>query len=211
MVGACCLQVVGEDSHMFHRPNSRYAPMVARAMGLEPFTRETQGEQEKELDDLETLLRQARDETGAEGIVSGALASEYQRLRIERIGHRLGLKTFMPLWHKDPHDYMEWLIAARFHVRFVAVAAEGLGRGWLGRLLTPRAFEALSNQADRFGFHLAGEGGEYETLVVNGPGFRRPLIVDRAASNWTRDSGSWEIESAHLGQEQTVVPTLPDE
>lgn len=211
VVGACSLHVVGEDSYMFHRPNSRIAPLVSQAMGIRSFIRQTEGSKEEELGDLEALLEEARDTTGAQAVVSGALASEYQRLRIERIGHRLGLKTFMPLWHKDPVTYMDWLVQARFHVRFVAVSAEGLGQGWLGRSLTPRALEALSNQARRFGFHLAGEGGEYETLVVNGPGFGRPIVVEEAQTHWRRDHGSWEVVSAHLGDEQVAPPPLPEE
>jgi diphthine-ammonia ligase len=211
VVGACSLVVTGEDSHMFHRPNSRWAPLVAQAMGLRSFTRETQGEAEKELDDLAALLEDAKKQTDADGVVVGALGSEYQRTRVERIGHALDLKTFTPIWHKDPLEYMKWLIQARFHVRFVAVSAEGLGMGWLGRLLTPRAFEALCNQSQRFRFHLAGEGGEYETLVTNGPFFQRPLIVDEARTSWHRDHGTWDIQQAHLGESQERVPPLPEE
>lgn len=211
VVGACCLRVVGEDSHMFHRPNSGLAPRVAEAMGLPVFEAQTRGDKEAELEDLHALLQKARDETDADAVVSGAIASEYQRVRIERIGHALGLKTFTPLWHKPPATYMRWLLDARFHVRFVAVAAEGLGQGWLGRLLTPRALEALTHQADRFGFHLSGEGGEYETLVVDGPGFERPLVIDEAKTHWHRDHGEWEVLSAHLGAPRAQVPPLPEE
>lgn len=211
VVGACCLRVVGDDSHMFHRPNSMLAPMIAEALGTQGFQAETQGTKEAELDDLQGLLQKARDATGAEAVVSGAIASEYQRVRIERIGHALGLKTFTPLWHKPPANYMKWLVDARFHVRFVAVAAEGLGRGWLGRLLTPRALEALTHQAGRFGFHLSGEGGEYETLVVNGPGFQRPVVVDQVKTHWKRDHGEWEVQDAHVGEKQQQVPPLPEE
>lgn len=213
VVGACILQVAGEDSHMFHRPNARWAPLVAEALDLPVFVGETDGRDEEEVGDLQALLEVAQAETGADGVVSGALASEYQRVRIERVGHALGLRTFTPLWHKPPRLYMAWLVAARFHVRVVHVAAEGLGRGWLGRLLTPRALVALERQAQRFGFHLAGEGGEYETLVTDGPGFRRPLVVDAAATEWHRDAGTWSISGAHLGAERddSAPSPLPEE
>lgn len=211
VVGACTLEVVGADSHMFHRPNARWAPLVAEAMGLDVFTRKTEGEEEKELDDLEALLVEAKEATGADGVVSGALASEYQRTRIERIGDRIGLKTFTPLWHKEAETYMRSLIDGRFHVRFVAVAAEGLGRGWLGRELTPRAYAHLKHQAARYRLHITGEGGEYETLVTDGPGFRRPIEVGGHETHWHRDSGWWEIKDATLGPEQDRPAPLHDE
>ena len=56
---------------------------------------ETAGEKETELADLEAALAPLP----IDGFTSGALASEYQRTRLEGIGHRLGLKSFAPLWH----------------------------------------------------------------------------------------------------------------
>lgn len=199
VVGACSLVVTGDDSQMFHRPNARWAPLVAEAMGLPLFRGETQGEPEKELDDLEHLLDAAKTATGAEGVVSGAIASEYQRTRIERIGHRLGLKTFTPLWHKDRRAYVRSLLAGGFHVMMVAAATEGLGQGWLGRTFTSRALDDLERQSLRFRFDLAGEGGEYETLVTDGPGFQRPIEIVRGERHWHRDNGWYEIHEARLG------------
>ncbi|MBW3582465.1 MAG: diphthine--ammonia ligase [Euryarchaeota archaeon] len=209
VVGACTLEVVGEDSHMFHRPNTRWTALLAEALEVPLFTGKTEGEQETELEDLGSLLRRARDETQADAVVSGAIASEYQRTRIERIGHRLGLKTFAPLWHKDPHAYVHSLIAARFHIHIVATATDGLGRGWLGRKLTRRALTTLERQAERFRFNIAGEGGEYETLVTDGPGFRRPLEVVSAEPHWHRDAGWWEITEARLGEPHDGPPPIP--
>ena len=212
VAGACVLTVTGEDSHMFHRPNARWAPLVAKGMGLPVFQGETGGDAEKEVGDLEALLRRARDATGAEGVVLGALASEYQRVHIERVGHRLGMRTFTPLWHKPAVDYMRWLLAARFHVLFVSVSAEGLGQGWLGRRLTPRALGMLERQSLRHGFHIAGEGGEYETLAVDGPCFERPITGIEATTHWQRDSGWYEVNEARLGPpRQGAPPPVPDE
>ncbi len=125
---------------------------------------------------------------------------------MERIGHKLGLKTFTPLWHKPRRAYLDWLVNAGFHVRLVAVAADGLDEGWLGRSLTPPALEHLARIAGAKRIDLAGEGGEYETLVVDGPGFQRALLVDEAVPHWDGHAGWWEIEEAHLGRARTQAP-----
>lgn len=204
VAAACTLRVTGEDSHMFHRPNAVWASLVADAMGLPAIVADTAGVEDAELDDLEALLARAKAETGAEGVVVGAIASEYQRTRVERIGHRLGLKTFTPLWHKPRRAYLDWLVHAGFHIRFVAVAADGLDESWLGRSLTPPALEHLARVAAARRIDLAGEGGEYETLVVDGPGFDRPVHVDEAVSHWDGHAGWWEIQKAHLGAVRTT-------
>lgn len=182
------------DSYMFHVPNTDLGPLIAGALGLPLVVVETAGEKEAELDDLERALAALP----LDGFVSGALASEYQRTRLEGIGHRLGLKSFAPLWHKRPMDILSTVSGPGWDVRFAAVAAEGLGERWLGRRLSAEAAEELAALRERYGVHPAGEGGEYETLVLDAPCYRRRIEVVRASSDWRRDGGSWRVEEARL-------------
>ena len=184
-----------DDSYMFHAPNTRLGPLLAQAMGLAHVDVETAGEKERELDDLERALA-ALD---VDGFVSGAVASEYQRTRLERIGHRLRLKSFTPLWHKSPEEILRTVAAPAWDVRFAAVAAEGLDGSWLGERLTPARVERLLALRARYGLHPAGEGGEFETLVLDAPCYRRPIEVARASTRWQRDAGAWHVEEARLG------------
>ena len=55
---------------------------------------------------------------GIEGIVCGAVASEYQRFRVEAICADLGLRTICPLWHLDPERYMSEFLKDGFTVIF---------------------------------------------------------------------------------------------
>ncbi|HLE96319.1 MAG TPA: diphthine--ammonia ligase [Candidatus Thermoplasmatota archaeon] len=183
-----------DDSWMFHVPNLGIVPLQAEAMGKPLVTIEVSGEAEREVTELETGLRGLE----VDALCSGAVASEYQRTRLDRVGHRLGFKTFAPLWHKRPRDVLETLIAARYDVRFAAVAAEGLGEEWLGRRLDPAAVEELEALRASRGVHAVGEGGEFETLVLDGPPFRRRVVVDLARREWRRDRGVWRVEAAHL-------------
>jgi len=129
-----------DDSYMFHAPNTHLGPLIAQAVGAPLVAVETKGEKEAELTDLERALAGLP----IDGFVSGALASEYQRVRLERIGHRLGLKTFTPLWHKRPEEVLATVAGAGWDVRFAAVAAAGLDESWLGRRLDARAAEDLA-------------------------------------------------------------------
>lgn len=183
-----------DDSYMFHAPNTSLGPLFAEAIGGAHVEVTTAGEKERELDDLESALGKL----DVDGFVSGAVASEYQRTRLERIGHRLGLKSFTPLWHKTPESVLRTVADATWDVRFAAVAAEGLDASWLGARLTPERVEKLLALRDRHGVHPAGEGGEFETLVLDAPCYRKCIEVDRATSEWRRDHGAWRVEAARL-------------
>lgn len=186
----------GEDSMMFHWPNVHLTPLLAEAMGREHVLAEVSGQPEREVEELGQVLRPL----GVDGIVSGAVASEYQRTRLERMGHALGLKTFTPLWHKEPLGLLRSLRAAGFRAIVVGCFAEGLGPAWLGRELDEPASEQLAVLQRARGIHPGGEGGEYESLVLEGPGWKGRLELVRADKEWHRDRGVLRVREARLAR-----------
>ncbi|MEW5937508.1 MAG: diphthine--ammonia ligase [Candidatus Thermoplasmatota archaeon] len=180
-----------EGAHLFHVPNIGLAPVVSRALGIGPMVFSTGGEEEQELEDLEHALGIIE----CDGVLTGALASDYQWSRINRVCHRLGLRTYSPLWRKDQRRVVEEEIAAGFEILFSGVAAEGLGQEWLGRRLDADALCALSKVR---GLNLAGEGGEFETIVLDGPNFKRRVALEGCAPRWNRRSGVLHVDSASL-------------
>ena len=185
---------LARDSYMFHAPNTHLGSMIAEAMGKPHVEVMTAGEKEHELADLEAALAALP----IDGFTSGALASEYQRTRLEGIGHRLGLKSFAPLWHKPPREVLSTVSGAGWDVRFAAVAAEGLGEAWLGRRFDGAALRDLVALHARYGLHEGGEGGEYESLVLDAPCYQKRIDVTRAQTDWRRDGGAWVVQEARL-------------
>lgn len=187
-------------SMLYHVPNLHLTPLLAEAMGI-PLVQETAGPGEHaELD----ALRRAVSRTGAEGVVVGAIASDYQHSRVNRVGHDLGVRVFAPLWRRDPEHLLRDYLLAGMDVRFSAVSAEGLDAGWLGRPLDAAAVRDLLRLRDRVGLHPCGEGGEYETLVLWAPSHRRRVEVLRATPTWQGTSGAWHVDEARLGPEGTL-------
>ena len=131
-----------------------------------------------------------------QGIVSGALRSDYQRTRIDCMAERLGIHSFSPLWHMPPEEHMWNLIKAGFDVRFSAVAAEGLDESWLGKKLSEEVLEELIHLNRKNGLNIDGEGGEFETSVLSAPWFNS---LDWSIENeWNRQSGRIKIRHAKI-------------
>src|SRR3989344_6463212 len=108
-----------EYSMMFHHPNIDKTRLQAKAMGTEQYFLKTNDARWH--GDLKKLLKKLR----VEGVVAGAVASEYQRRRIELLGEELGIPTYAPLWHKEDELLSE--LVRYFDARISAVSAEGLG------------------------------------------------------------------------------------
>lgn len=182
------------DSWMFHTVNIGLAPMVAEAFGIENVIAETSGIKEKELNDL----RRALNSLNVEGLVTGAIASTYQKRRVDRICEELGLLHITPLWGKDGFDLLREMISNKLVIIITAVAAHGLDETWLGRVLNKEAAEELRNLNERFGINVCGEGGEMETLVLDAPWFSKRLIIEKAESIWDGLRGSYIVEEVRL-------------
>lgn len=189
---ACCATIFSEnpDSYMFHTPAVGFARLQAQAMGLPLLEQSTAGDKEDELADLKAVLVRAVEEFGVDGVVSGALFSDYQRSRIERVCEELGLQVFAPLWHLDQEMEVREVLDAGFEFVLSKVAAEGLDRSWVGRVLSHDDVDVLSQ---KLGLNVAGEGGEYESLVLDGPNFRKRIVLEDAEVVCDAENGSVEV------------------
>jgi diphthine-ammonia ligase len=185
-------------SYMFHYPNLQWTQLQAEAMGVPQLTATTEGVKEEELGDLERALVDAKTNFSLEGIYTGAMASVYQKTRVERICGKLGLDCLSPLWGIDPEAHLRRLTVDGFSVMVVSVSALGLDEGWLGRLLDGPAIDELVALGRKFKFHVGLEGGEGETLVLDAPFFSKRLEVNSSIKHWKGDSGYLEITDAAL-------------
>lgn len=197
---ACLITVFprSDASYMFHYPDLKWTSLQAEAIGVPQFTQETPGIKEEELKDLAAAIQTSKEAYGLEGICTGALASVYQRSRVEKVCKELGLECVSPLWGVDPEQHLRRLVMERFVVIVVSVSALGLDRKWLGRILDDAAIDELVALSKRFRFHPGLEGGEGETFVLDCPLFKSTVAVGRAETHWRGDSGNYEILEASL-------------
>ncbi|MFT4343739.1 MAG: diphthine--ammonia ligase [Candidatus Woesearchaeota archaeon] len=165
------------DSFMFHTPNIHLAELHASAMNIPLLAQETHGEKEIEIEDMAELFQRAKEEHGINGIITGALFSEYQRERIEKVADKVGLTVFSPLWHKEQEQEMRELLNQGFNIVLSSVAAEGLDSSWVGREITEKDVDALVMLREKNGLNVAGEGGEFESLVIDCPLFTKKLVI----------------------------------
>jgi diphthine-ammonia ligase len=187
------------DSFMFQSEGIGIAKLQSKSFGIPLLEQETKGEKEKELQDLRKVLGKAKKKYGIEGVVSGALYSNYQRERIEKVCDSLGLKIFSPLWHIDQEQEMRDLIKKGFRFVLVRISADGLSKEWLGKVITNKDIDKLVKLNEKIGFNIAGEGGEFETVMVDGPLFKKKVDIQDAQIVMEGEClGYYKIKKARL-------------
>lgn len=172
-----------EESMMFHVPNIRLSESVADLIGLDTeFIEE---------DDFDSIFDSLADE-GVEAVISGAIASDYQETRIERLCTGAGLLSVTPIWRLDPYIVLNELILRGVGVCIISVSAEGMDKSYLGRKFDPDFIDELRELNNRFGIHPCGEGGEYETIVESYNG-KKSVDINNARLHWEGSSGYLEL------------------
>ncbi|MCA9477810.1 MAG: diphthine--ammonia ligase, partial [Nanoarchaeota archaeon] len=177
---ACAITVLSlnDASYMFHVPNVELTGLQATAMGIPHVTMETKGEKEDELKDLKKAIKEAKEEFGIEGIVTGAVCSQYQATRIQKICNELDLYVFNPLWQMDQIELLETLLKNNFKVVIAGVFAYPFDDTWLGREIDSVVIQELEKLMREYRINPSGEGGEIETLVLDCPLFRKQIIIE---------------------------------
>jgi ABC transporter with metal-binding/Fe-S-binding domain ATP-binding protein len=187
-----------EESWMFHYPAVKWTRLQSEAIGIPQMIIPTRGTKEKELDDLNAGLARLIHQSGVEGVVSGALASEYQKTRLDNICEELGVKSFAPLWHKNQEQLVKEQIDSGFEIMITACNALGFDASWLGRKLGQSDIIDLVKLNRRYGLSVGFEGGEAETFVLSAPFFKGRLTVARSEAHWKGESGYLELKEVRL-------------
>lgn len=204
------------DSFMYQTVGYTAVQSIAKAMGVhllqEPITGKPLNQKlgysetgDDEVEDLYRLLSKAKAAyPSVVAVSSGAILSNYQRLRVENVCERLGLVSLAYMWRRDQREVLDSMMDRGVEAVLVKTACMGLyPREHLGKSLADMR-PILKKLADDFGCNEAGEGGEYETIVLYCPLFRKRIILDSVeiagedVDDPTNPSGHLRILKCHL-------------
>lgn len=177
------------DSYMYQTVGHQIVVSYAKCMGLPLFRRRIRGSSREqglkynvttgdEVEDMFALLSEVKRQIPSiTAVSSGAIASDYQRLRVESVCSRLGLVSLAYLWKQDQTLLLDEMIRRGIVAIIVKVAAMGLKpSAHLGKELAELKCHLLQLN-ESYGINVCGEGGEYETLTLDCPLFRNARIV----------------------------------
>ncbi len=144
----CLLSIIpeNEDSFMFHCPDLRLLKKQAEMLNLLLIIEKTNGEEEKELEDLKKLIRKSK----AERVVIGGIASNYQGRRIRKICKELGVEVETPLWNYTAEKLWKELLEEGFKVIIVKITSEGIPKEFIGKIVDKEKLDKYAETAVLF-------------------------------------------------------------
>lgn len=109
-------------------------------------------------------------------ILGGTGLQETQIKSIQEALMPMGIEVFAAHAGEEHDLVVDEMLNAGYEIMITQVAGEGLMQ-WLGKTITKDNFQEIKADSIKYGFHVGGEGGYYDTLIVNAPFFTKRLEV----------------------------------
>jgi diphthine-ammonia ligase len=129
----------------------------------------------------------------------GEVAGHDPNWLVERSAH-CNVEVIRPLWHISGIRLLNRLLELGFRVVFSCVKMPWFTDEWLGKELSATTIQQLIEIDQRIGLDICGEQGEYHTLAIYGPQFRKRIRIE-SYSKHVHDSMMYiRLESIQLEQ-----------
>ncbi len=185
-----------EETSNFHAIRADILDAQAKSIGI-PLTKQITTPETYESVFKKTLLKfKAK---GVEGLVTGDIyeVAGLEERWLERVCSEVGLQPIRPLWQANTRELFEEFVAAGFKATVVRTRLDVLDEQWLGRELDPSFLRDILKLPN---VDPCGEGGEYHTVVTDGPVFQERLKLYKTKKHSQDSYGRLEI--ARFGVER---------
>lgn len=193
------------DSYLFHIPNCEHVDLIARMLGIpHKVVWIDSCNVEDEIQILEESFKQSSSET----VITGGIRSEFQRYKFNQAAKLADMKCFSPLWRLSPSVIMSELLENKFNVIITSVSGMGLGKGLLGKKITKETLSTFKRGVSESPLTLIGEGGEYESFVLDAPFYHSQIEIIESEIQWDeyREEGIFVIKKAKLSPKRKNLP-----
>ncbi|MDO8628238.1 MAG: diphthine--ammonia ligase [Nanoarchaeota archaeon] len=161
------------DCYLFHYATVEHTPHLADALNCKQIL---VGCDVADPVEEAKIVRAIVAKNPVDAVVLGGVGLQETQLRSVRDAlFDLGVEVFAAHKDEDEEVLMRRMIADGYRVILTEIASDGLSEEWLGKELTLENFEKLKVLSQKFGFDLLGEGGYYNSLVIDGPIFTKRL------------------------------------
>ena len=98
----------------------------------------------------------------------------------------------------DSYELLKEMINKGYEIILTEVASDGLTEEHLGFKLNNNTLNQFVKLSQKYGFEILGEGGYYNSLVVDGPIFKKKLEILKSKKVMNGSSGYLEVEEAKV-------------
>ena len=172
-----------------HLDNKWVLKLVSEAVDIPALT------VNKELPTIRKALRKLEADT----LVSGVMTTPEHMDWYQELCNPIQVRHFAPLWGKDPLVALDEMKQLGFHMLVIEVdTALGSNANWLGKEIDDTMLSELKQLKSRQQINPIGEWGEYHTIVLDCPIYKKRINILESEITWKKSKGYFTIKKAEL-------------
>jgi len=166
------------DCFLFHYATVEHTKLQAQALGLKHHLLSCTVADPKQEAEIVRQFVTANEKVDA--VVLGGTGLQATQIKsIQEALRPHGIEVFAAHSGEDHFGVLKNMINDGFEIMITQVASDGLMK-WLGSTITKDNLPELEADSVKYGFHVGGEGGYYDSFVVNSPCFSKSVVVEEA-------------------------------
>jgi len=161
----------------FHGLEGKLLKFQAELIGIPLVQKEVSPDMSKYEEEFKAAVTELRGKDINNMVFGDIFLLEHESW-IERVCADLKIKALEPLWNNTPEKIVDEFVDLGFKAIIVSCKADIMGKEYLGRLIDKELAKELKTK----GICPCGENGEFHTMVIDGPIFKRPINILKAES-----------------------------
>lgn len=156
----------------FHGIEAGLLKLQAAAVGIPLVQREVSPDMKKYEEEFKEAVSELKP-TGVSGMVFGDIYLDEHKDWVDRVCNDLSIEPVEPLWGLSPERIAEDFIDLGFKAIIISCKADIFGKEFIGRFIDKDLLKELKERK----ICPCGENGEFHTLVVDGPIFKKRIEI----------------------------------
>lgn len=186
------------EAYLWHYSTVEWTLLQAEASGTPLILIKTEKVGPKEeAKELEKVFKKLK----IDALVIGGVGLQKTQIReVENVAKKFDIDIIIPYQKYTSEELLREELKSGLDIRITNVAVEGLGKEWLGRKLDENSLNELIGLSKKFGFDPLGEGGHYDSFVLDAPIFKKRIEFVKTEKIWDNktSSGYLEVKEAVL-------------
>jgi len=170
----------------------------AESIGIPLIQQEMPNDMQGYEDNFKSAVSKLKSE-GIKGMVFGDIYLDEHKDWVERVCNDIGIIAIEPLWNHPTEDLITEFINVGFKSAIISAKADLFSEESMGRIIDHNFVNELLQKK----ICLCGENGEFHTFVVDGPIFKKEIIIKESQALLI--DGFWKHWSLDIKQVETKM------
>ena len=169
------------DCYLFHFATVEHTPLQAEALGIKHYLLScsvADPVNEAAIVEKFVAAKQKTKDEKVEAVLLGGTGLQATQIKsVQNALRPYAIEVFAAHSGLEHLDVLKRMVKEGYEIMITQVASEGLPQ-WLGKRISADNIQQLEKDSIKFGFHIGGEGGYYDSFVLDAPAFNKKIVLE---------------------------------